>query len=166
MIYDVKSILNMDKEIFIKTVSEKLGKKIGEVIRLTQVEYAKVKSLDNGKVFEHVNLQHKGIVLNLDPFGYRVAVSILKHGKLVGNVNIDPILDYSNCILLKEISVVDGLNVKDGYNSKDLILDNEKGVFESLCDKYVDILGLKEEEILNMKFYVRRFEVLEHIEVK
>lgn len=129
-------------------------------VRLTDSEFEKIKKLNVGDRFTHVNLLHKKTQLHLDGRDLQLGVRILKSGS-VGERVVNPELDLENLISLKLLSLDYPFEISKVNNHSNLILHNDIGIFESLKEKYLHVLGIDEQTLMNMQYYTREFLIIE-----
>ncbi|HVX93166.1 MAG TPA: hypothetical protein VHA74_03590 [Candidatus Dojkabacteria bacterium] len=134
--------------------------------RFTRSEMNIVSKLMIGETFHHINLQHRGIPHDLTNAKYQIGLEIIKSGKSVSyKENILPVLGKNRLIILEQLSIEHSIPVFDVKCFKNLVLDNPKGILESLYSKYNHVLGLSLEDIKGMNCFVREFKVLKKIEL-
>ncbi len=132
------------------------------LVRLTNIEFDKVLNMGVGEVFNHVNLLHGATMMRVDSSKFQYGIRIVKNG-VYGNgdaVNTPPELDYSKLIKLELLNIKDGFEVKGNYDFENLLLHDDRGIVESLYARYHPVIGITKGELLDMKFYVRRFRIL------
>lgn len=133
------------------------------IIRLTNTEYSQLKKLKPGDTFYHVNLQHRPIPSHDHNDRYSVAFRIIKNGTFINGVNIEPELDKSSSVLLELLDFkadIPVLKIDEFIKGKVVLLENQKGVFESLFDKYHNVLNLSKNDISKMRCFLKRLKII------
>jgi hypothetical protein len=121
-----------------------------------------VQNMQAGGYFNHINLQHSGIPF-IDFTHHNYYAGMIKaHGQDHEKVKTDPILDDNYLVLLELVSIRIGIPIKDLNDApKDFILENQKGLVSSLCDKYCQVRNLTPDQIMSMKCFIRRFKIID-----
>jgi hypothetical protein len=127
-------------------------------VRFTDIEYNKVSSLPIGSIFTHANLFHEMTKLRIDSSEYQYGVKILVGGKNLSRMVVNPILDTENMVKLKLLEIHEPIQITKQHGYANLLLHNEKGLYESLWDRYGIVMELTREELSTMKYYTRIFE--------
>lgn len=131
-------------------------------VRLTKNEMSQLKRLKTGQVFSHVNLDHSGTNQYPNSTKFK-AVELVRIGSVIGNKVVNPKLNTKDIIKLELLETETNINVsclKNIKNKEMFLLDNKKGLYESLVDRYSKVLEVTAEDIYKMNCYIRKFRII------
>lgn len=131
-------------------------------VRLTKNEMSQLRRLKTGQVFNHVNLDHSGTNQYPDATKF-IAVELIKTGRVSKTKVIDPKINLNDGVTLELLETETNINVsnlEDIKNKEMFLFDNNKGLYESLIDRYSKVLKVTAEDIYNMSCYIRKFRII------
>src|SRR3990167_4957162 len=134
------------------------------LVRFTRNEMLQVRQMKVGDIFLHVSLSHPDTVYRDEKGQKYIGIQIINGGKANNVRKVEPLLDFKSAVSLKLLDVKKDIPIKDLNKTEYLsnfLLENKKGLYESLCDKYIKVRDITKEEILSMNCYIRRFKILE-----
>ncbi|MFZ3301109.1 MAG: hypothetical protein WA152_00130 [Microgenomates group bacterium] len=130
-------------------------------IRLTKREMVQLRKLKVGQIFYHINLDHSNTNQYPDFTKFK-AVEIIKIGTVTKTKIVNPTVDLNNGVAVELLETITNIKVSDLTNQNNLNLflyDNNKGLLESLVDRYSKVLNSNKNAILKMNCYIRKFKI-------
>ncbi|MBP9817975.1 hypothetical protein KBC75_04480 [Candidatus Shapirobacteria bacterium] len=135
-----------------------------QLVRLTVNEMKSLKAKKIGDTFFHANLQHSNSPKSLSKFKHYFATEIKQHGSVQSHTETFPVLNHNDIIFLELIDIKIDIPVKNlPTETKDYLLENKLGLFESLCDKYCPVRSLTPDQILSMNCFIRQFKIIHYM---
>lgn len=125
------------------------------LVRLSSFEFAFLSKLKKGEKFTHFNLLHPQTIVRTSSNDIYFAVLILKNG----NLSQDPILNLVTKISIKLISF-DYISFEELKMKKDLVFDRGLSLLDSIYNRYNPVFGYNKDELRQMKYYIRVFEII------
>ncbi len=131
-------------------------------VKLTANEISQLRKLKVGQIFYHVNLNHSDT--NQYPNSTMfIAAELITIGRVNGNKIISPKINTKDNIKLELLETETNISVSSLNNIKNkemFLFDNNKGLYESLVDRYSKVLQVTAGDIYKMSCYIRKFRII------